>query len=147
MKGQELRGAPFKGLINVAQLLREPVGSSCRYNAAEIIAEQAGSSITGRVVLIHTSDGILVQAQLNTEVELTCSRCLDTFLCPVSFTIDEEYLPSSLSDPSASVAIDDDDVLDLGEVIRQYTLLNLPMKPLCRPDCAGMEEISLYASA
>jgi uncharacterized protein len=147
MKVEELKGSPFKGLVNVAQLLKEPVGSSRSYNAEEIVDEQAGGSIRGRVTLIHTSQGILVQAELNTEVELTCSRCLDTFLCPINFTIEEEYLPAYLSNSPADVTIDNDNMLDLGEVIRQYILLNLPMKPLCRPDCAGIKEISSYGSA
>jgi len=38
---------------------------------------------------------------------------------------------------SDSFMIDEHHILDLTEAIRQYTLLNLPMKPLCRPDCNG----------
>ena len=31
-----------------------------------------------------------------------------------------------------------DDVIDLGEVMREQFFLALPMKPLCRPDCKGL---------
>jgi uncharacterized protein len=146
MRVEDLKGSPFTGLVNVAHLLKAPVGYSRSYNAEELVDEQAGGSIRGRVTLIHTSQGILVRGEFNSEVELTCSRCLNTFLCPINFAIEEEALPASLPGSSASVVIDDDNTLDLGEIIRQYILLNLPMKPLCRPDCPGIKEISSHGS-
>jgi uncharacterized metal-binding protein YceD (DUF177 family) len=148
MKVEELKGEPFSGLVDVAQLLREPVGSSRSYGTDEIIDEQARGSVQGKVTLMHTRRGILVQGKLNVEVEIVCSRCLNVFLYPVAFNIEEEFLCTSNSLPSSEeqgdVTISSDNVLDLGEIIRQNTLLNLPMKPLCRPDCAGIKEISSY---
>ena len=38
------------------------------------------------------------------------------------------------------VSILADNTLDLGEIIRQHIVLHLPLKPLCRPDCPGIEE-------
>ena len=150
MKVEELRGEPFKDLIDVAQLLREPVGSSRSYGTDEILDEQARGSVQGKVTLIHTRRGILVQGRFNVEVEIICSRCLNAFLYSVAFNVEEEFLSTSNSLPSSEerddVTIGSDNVLDLGEIIRQNTLLNLPMKPLCRPDCAGIKEISSYGS-
>ena len=31
-----------------------------------------------------------------------------------------------------------DHVLDLNEAVRQYTIVDQPMKPLCREDCCGL---------
>ena len=31
-----------------------------------------------------------------------------------------------------------DNILDLSEIIRQYTIAGLPMKPLCELDCIGL---------
>lgn len=155
MKVEELKRKPFKGLANVAQLLKEPVGSKRSYHIEEILDEQAKGSIQGKVTLIHTSQGILVQGKLTAEVELICSRCLNAFPYPVNFTIEEEFLPTidissglplSSSEEPVDLTIDSDNMLDLGEIMRQYVLLNLPMKPLCRPDCAGIKEISSYGS-
>jgi uncharacterized protein len=47
-------------------------------------------------------------------------------------------LALSSSEQSGKFTIDNKKILDLSELIRQYTLLNLPMKPLCRPDCPGI---------
>jgi uncharacterized protein len=138
---------PLRALINVAQLLKEPVGSSQSYDISGMIDEEVEGFIEGKAKLIHISQGVLVQCKLTAEVKLICSRCLDTFLFPISFTAEEEFLPISdvsgdlalsLPEQSEEFTIDNKNILDLSELIRQYTLLNLPMKPLCRPDCPGI---------
>jgi len=140
---------PLKALINVAQLLKEPVGSSQSHDISGTIAEEVEAFVEGEAKVIHISRGVLVQCRLSAEVKLICSRCLDTFLCPISFTAEEGFLPISdvpgdlgfsSPDQSEGFTIDNKNILDLTELIRQYILLNLPMKPLCRPDCPGMKE-------
>ena len=34
--------------------------------------------------------------------------------------------------------IDEHNILDLAEAVRQYALLAMPMKPLCRENCVGL---------
>jgi len=106
-----------------------------------------GSMVQGAVNLMRTDRGILVKGTLNTEVEVTCSRCLGLFGCPLALNIEEEYFPTTdvvsgaglpSPDEPGCFTIDEHHVLDLTEVIRQYTLLAVPMKPLCRQDCAGL---------
>ena len=144
MKGKHLLTA-----INVTQLLREPVGSSQSLDINELLGDDIDGCIEGTAKLIRTGRGVLVQCELNAETKLICSRCLEAFSCPMSFTAEEEFLPvadlsddSSISSPEQSEGfmIDDKNTVDLGELIRQYVLLNLPMKPLCRPDCPGIKE-------
>ncbi len=154
MKAEDLNGKPFKGLVNVAQLLKQPTGSSWSYRADEIVDAQAKDSIQGKLTLTHSGQGILIRAELTVKVELTCSRCLNEFLYPVSFSIEEEILSTinvssglPLSKEPSDFTVDSNNMLDLGEIIRQYTLLNLPMKPLCQPDCAGIKEVSSHGSA
>jgi len=140
---------PLHALINVASLLREPVGSIQSHDISGIIGEEVEGFVEGKAKVIRINRGVLVQCKLNAEVKLICSRCLNAFLCPISFTAEEEFLPRAdvsddlaLSSPEQSeeFTIDNKNILDLGELIRQYVLLNLPMKPLCRPDCPGMKE-------
>ena len=140
---------PLQGLIDVAQLLKERVGVSESYDIDKVIDEHARSCIKGKLLLMRSSQGIIVRGNLTTKIELTCSRCLSIFPCYTSFDIEEEFLPKvdvyddvslSFTEESTDFTISNDKVLDMGELIRQYTLLNLPMKPLCQPDCAGIIE-------
>ena len=136
--------------INVSQLLKEPIGSSRNYEVSEVVdvtGDGSGSMVQGEVRLLRTHRGILVKGELHAEVELACSRCLSLFNCPVMINFEDEYIPTidvvsgaPLPSPedSGSFIIDEHHVIDLTEAIRQYTLLALPMKPLCREDCAGL---------
>ena len=139
--------------FNVAQLLKEPVGSTRRYHLAEDIQDLDGEvklthSIEGAIRLIHTTEGVLVSGQLHTEAELTCSRCLESFSTAIDFALEEEFRPTidistgaklpSVDGEDEATLIDDQHVVDLHEVIRQDILLALPSHPLCKPDCAGL---------
>ena len=150
---EKIEGELLRSLVNVAQLLKEPVGSSRSYDINGIIKEQVEATIEGKIILIRSGRGVLIQGELAADIKLTCSRCLDNFLCPVSFIMEEEVLPVddlsrdlalSLMEKADGFTIDINGILDLGELIRQYTLLNLPMKPLCRPECVGIKEMNSY---
>ena len=138
---------PRTALIDVTQLLKEPVGASQSYDISGVIDEEVTGFVEGKAKLIHISQGVLVQCELSTEVKLICSRCLGTFLLPLSYTAEEEFarvsdvsddLAHYSSDQLEEFTIDNRNMLDLSELIRQYTLLNLPMKPLCRLNCPGV---------
>ncbi len=136
---------------NVAGLLKGPVGDTRQYSETEDLAEldegvPATAPLTGQVRLTRTDRGILVDAHLRTRVKLTCGRCVKEFEqdLPIDFT--EEFmstvdvdtgLPVAVEDPEA-FTIEEDHVLDLGEAVRQYGLLNLPIQAICRADCAGL---------
>jgi DUF177 domain-containing protein len=128
--------------INVARLLKEPVGSSRSYQIQEHPVEEDLSYIEGEIVLIRTNRAILVSGKMTASVNTICSRCLIPIETKVSFEFGEEANPVSEILSSAiqydNLAIDDGNVLDLSEAVRQYALLTLPVKPLCRVDCAGI---------
>ncbi|MDP2730028.1 MAG: DUF177 domain-containing protein [Dehalococcoidales bacterium] len=134
--------------INVSQLLKSSIGSIRNYEAEGTLDTDGDSNmVRGEVQLMRTNRGILARGTLETEVKLTCSRCLSQFYCPLKLEIEEEYFPvadmaadtvPSLSEESGYFPIDEDNILDLTEAVRQYVLLAIPMKPLCHQDCAGL---------
>ena len=136
--------------INVSQLLKEPIGSIRNYEMSEVVditGNGNDSLVQGEVKLMRTDRSILVTGRLQTGVEATCSRCLSLFSCPLTLNIEEEYFPTidvvsgaslPLPEEPSCFTIDEHHVLDLTEAIRQYALLVIPMKPLCRNDCAGL---------
>ena len=136
--------------INVAQLFKSDVGSIRNYEMSgvvDIADNGTDSMVRGEVRLMRTDRGILVKGTLHTEAEVICSRCLASFGCPLALNIEEQYFPTvdvntgvsvSVPDAPGCFTVDEQHVLDLTEAIRQYALLAIPMKPLCREDCAGL---------
>lgn len=134
--------------INVAQLLKESVGSTRRYEINETLNFDDGSYwVRGEIRLVRTGQGVLVQGTLDTDIEISCGRCLSLFSCPLTLNMEEEYFPTTdivsgaeltLPEDLGSFTIDERYILDLTEAIHQYIRLAIPMKPLCHEDCAGM---------
>lgn len=136
--------------INVSQLIGEPVGSEWEYQVSDTIdIVDNGNSplIQGDLKLTRTNRSILVTGKLNTTVGLICARCLDAFNYPLSLSFEEEYLHNRYigsrgllhpTDETDLFSIDNDQIIDLTEAIRQYAIMALPMKPLCRQNCSGM---------
>jgi len=134
--------------FNVSQLLREPVGSKRSYEINYSPEEaEYNHPVSGKVEFTYTNRSILVCGSLKTETELVCSRCLISFKYPVTIKLEEEYFPTidvysgnevPVPDKIENFTIDQHHILDLTEAVRQYTLLNTPMSPVCKPDCAGL---------
>lgn len=136
--------------INVSQQLKAPVGNVREYEVddkADFLGNGLPVKVKGQVKLTRTNRGILVQGNLQTEVPIDCSRCLKNFNVPLNVIIEDEYFPIidvnsgtplEIPDEPGSFIIDDHHILDLREAVRQNALLAIPMKPLCREDCAGL---------
>jgi len=139
--------------INVSQQLKAPIGYIREYEVDElvdILGINVGSRVQGSVKLTRTNRGILVQGTLHTNTPVECSRCLKVFDYPLTIKIEEEYFPVidvnsgtplEIPDEPGSFTIDEHHILDLSEAIRQNALLAIPMKPLCREDCAGLCQV------
>jgi len=136
--------------LNVSQLLKEAIGATRQYEVegtVDIEDGGRGSRVQGWVKLTRTNRSILVTGKLQMAVDVVCARCLSTFVCPLDLDIEEEYFPmldisSGMSLPApeepSSFTIDEHQMLDLTEAVRQYAVIAIPMKPLCKPDCPGI---------
>ncbi len=133
--------------INVSQLLKAPLGTTRDYTVEEEI-EIAGKNrvVHGEVELTRSDPSILVHALLYVDIELECGRCASKFSAPLTLDIQEEYLPKinisgePLPPPEdkETFSIDERNILDLLEAVQQYASMAVPIKPLCKPDCAGL---------
>lgn len=92
--------------------------------------------LRGSLRLSRNSRGILVQGKLETGVLVECARCLTPTFCPVQVEFGELFsFPPS---PDTAYSVAETGILDLAPLIREETILNVPMGILCRPDCAGL---------
>ena len=136
---------------SVSQLLKASVGATRRAEVETALPSidefAAGAPIRGSLKLTRTGRGVLVDARLSTAARVNCSRCLGELMAPLQLRIREEFLPTvdvvtglpaEVPDGDEAFTIDEHHILDLGEAVRQYALLDLPLQPLCRPDCAGL---------
>lgn len=141
-------------IYNVAQLLKAPTGTVQRVtlddednlelkdNEAELIGP-----VEGEVKLHRTNQGIFADGYVEVPVEMECIRCLEPFVATLRFPLREQFYPTidvntgvPVAPPADDLAfpLDRNHLLDLREAIRQNLVLALPVKPLCKDDCAGL---------
>ena len=136
--------------INVSQLFKENVGATREYEIDEdidLLGDGNKVHIKGECRLLRTNRSILTSCALETEIGLMCSRCLRNFRQPFTIKFEEEFFPTidilsgaplPAPEESGAFTIDEHHILDLDEAIRQYALTSVPIKSLCKDDCAGL---------
>jgi uncharacterized protein len=134
--------------INVAQLLKEPVGANRTYRFDEHPENVPEIKIKGEAQLTRTNRGILVIGDCTATVPGTCSRCLKDMLADITFHMEDEYFPLTdinggprLEIEPGDFTIGDDNILDLAEAIRQYLIMSIPVKMLCSRGCPGLCQV------
>ena len=81
-------------------------------------------------------DGILATGEVTTEASAQCVRCLDPLRVPIRVDFQELFAYSPTQADSYAVV---DDSLDLGDIIRDVVVLDLPFQPVCQPECYGLD--------
>jgi uncharacterized protein len=133
---------PNSLLINAAELLRRP-GSERRFTLEPTIAElgildprfDPAASVVVELRLESLTDGIVVDGELRAPWADTCRRCLAPASGQVVCDVHELY-QHVVTDPDAFEIVGDQ--IDLARMVRENILLDAPLAPLCRPDCAGL---------
>ena len=98
--------------------------------------------------LFRVGDDINLKGNVNTELTLECSRCLNQFVYPVDSRMKAHFVPSNHdSNLSGKVELHVSDIdtevykdkrIDLTQSIRDRILLMVPVVCLCTDDCKGI---------
>ncbi|MFH1117985.1 MAG: DUF177 domain-containing protein [Pseudomonadota bacterium] len=102
--------------------------------------------IKGHVRLIESGESLLLSARVRTTLHLSCFRCLAEFDSDHEIDVDlvvrrkemEGAENEHLDDSTANEVWTEGPELDLGTLLAQEFLLDVPMKPLCTEDCLGL---------
>lgn len=95
----------------------------------------------------NTGSSMLLRARASALVELQCSRCLQDVRTPVEAVVEERFRAEEAEAATFEdeELADDDDVgyyerdrIEVGEVVRENFVLQIPMKPVCDDACQGL---------
>lgn len=139
-------------VVNVAALLREPVGSTRDYalhlDAFPLDDEAVAMPVDGYVKLTRLRDSVMVAMRAHGNVDMECARCLRTYTQGFDTEFSEQFRQTvdlrtgvSLDNDAAfdddAFTISENHELDFGELLRQEILVALPMRPDCGAACPG----------
>ena len=92
--------------------------------------------ISGKVV--NMSGYIEFSADISVLYETVCSRCLKSLSLETALKIQAPVAESLENMDNEEYIIPENGLIDLGELVREALILNLPMSHLCREDCKGL---------
>lgn len=100
--------------------------------------------LSGNIRISRTSEGLLLQSEFDTKVPAVCVRCLEEFQQPLHAEFTELYVfPKQRSyeqpaEDEPEFILPEDGYIDVAPLLREYFLLEIPIKPLHHPDCKGL---------
>ena len=101
----------------------------------DIIKSIGSCEVVG--VISSDSDMLIINAKIKADLEMTCSRCLDTFIYPIDIDIEERFTTNRNNQDDEAIVVMDD-VLDITEIVETSIISTLPIKRVCKDDCKGL---------
>jgi len=128
--------------LNVGFIINAPIGYSRDFDF-EAPLLQAGEDLAladfkGLARIGRTPQGLLVQGNFSGTVTLDCVRCLNEYQQSLQWEFTELYAFNRKSVTESGLMVPEDAHIDLQSLVREFALLEFPLKPLCKPECKGL---------
>jgi len=127
--------------LNVGYLYNKPIGTvrdvPIEFDSLSIDDLQIRNLIS-LVRISRTREGLLLQVKGEAEIETTCVRCLDPFFLLVEMEFEELFEFPSRYREETDLLLPEDGYIDLQPLYREYLILSMPIKRVCKPDCRGL---------
>jgi uncharacterized protein len=128
--------------INVGFLHNEPIGSyrDIHFEFPELTfpPDLVVNEFNGVAHISRTPQGLMVEGTFKAALPLECVRCLEPYVQSLQIEFVEMYAYKTFDFTESGLYVPEDGNIDLGPVIREYLVLEVPLKPLCKPDCLGL---------
>jgi len=131
---------PFR--INVGFIVHEEIGYShsfpLEYEKAVFDEDLTLENFNAMIIIDRAQQGLVVQGEFSGDTTLECVRCLNPFTHSLHGEWTELYAFTEKAVSESELLMPEDGHIDFAPVLREYALLEFPIKALCRPDCKGL---------
>ncbi|MCR4881357.1 MAG: DUF177 domain-containing protein [bacterium] len=119
--------------------------------------EEIPAHASGMLTVKSSGDFVLIRGNLQTEVELECSRCLKIYQDVLNVNIDEKFMKGAKTPITSKEhqmrksdfieELDGITEIDLNDLIYQNIIISIPSQTLCDENCEGFSELKNYIKA
>jgi len=128
--------------FNVGFIIHEEVGykHDFPFDLEKVIldGELELRNLHGNVNVGKTPQGLIVQGNFSAETTVNCVRCLTDFIQELEWEFTELYAFDQRSITESGLLLPEDAHLDMEELLREFAVLEIPINPICKPDCEGL---------
>lgn len=130
---------PF--VLNVGFIVAQTVGYSrefpCEFEQVRL-EEDTFRAVQGVITVTRTGQGLLFQTRMGATTQAICTRCLEHFDLRLESQFDELFAFSANAVADTDLIVPESGRIDFAPLLREYLLLEVPIQPICRPDCKGL---------
>lgn len=112
---------------------------------------------SGMLNIKSNGEFVFIRGNLEVEIELECSRCLEIYKDTLTVNIDEKFLKGAqnqsmpkerqLKKSDFIEELNGMEEIDLNDLIYQNIIINIPSQTLCDENCEGLDELKKYMKA
>ena len=128
--------------LNVGLLVTAAIGTSrdftFDYEKMRLGEDLTVKAFVGTARFNRTPQGLLLQGEFSAKLDLECVRCLDEYQQNITWSLTDLYAFDVRSISESNLLVPEDGQIDLDPLLREYALLEIPIQPVCRPDCKGL---------
>jgi uncharacterized protein len=128
--------------VNVGFLLNQPAGTSREITFDlldfKLSPDFETTSLNGNIRITRTPQGVLGQVDFKANMPATCVRCLEDYIQSLHTNFTELFSYKSHPTIELGMVIPEDGNIDFAPLVREYLLLEVPIKLLCKEDCKGL---------
>ena len=130
--------------INISNLSQGTHEYDLSKEAVELeLQENFVGDVAAHVMLEKSSRQILLRARVVAHASFQCDRCLDEFKKEISPAFQLVYVwdvqeHSAAPDEDIRPLRPDTNMIDISDAVRDSVLVAVPLKLLCREECAGL---------
>jgi uncharacterized protein len=108
------------------------------YEKIRLGSDLSVTDFNGVVSFSRTQQGLLAQGEFSARMTLECVRCLTGYAQPLTWTFTDMFAFDQRSITESNLLVPEEGRIDLAPLMREYALLEVPIQPLCQPDCKGL---------
>ncbi|MCX6081135.1 MAG: DUF177 domain-containing protein [Chloroflexi bacterium] len=127
--------------FNVGFIVNSPIGYNRDFDfyfPIFIDEDLEIAEVEGVINVGRTPQGLIVQGNFGGKTALECVRCLSNYEQHLQWEFTELFAFKEENMTESGLMVPDDAYLDLQPLVREFAILELPIKPLCREDCRGL---------
>lgn len=128
--------------INVGFIVSNDVGFSNEFpfdfDKVKVADDLELHDFHGSAIVSRTPQGLLLTGGFQATFKVECVRCLNEFDQTIRWEMTELFAFNEKSVTDSGLLLPDDAQIDLAPLVRDYALTEVPISPVCKPDCKGL---------
>lgn len=137
-----MRQSRFPLRVNVGFMLTLQPGDSremdFHFATLNLAPELEMKEFKGVASFGRTRQGVLLKGDFEAWINQDCTRCLEPFLYPIRTTFEELYAFDERYTTESELILPEDGHIDLAPLLREYLTMEIPIQPICKPECKGL---------